>query len=494
MKRLSLLLLASAVASATAGAACSSSTATPINLDGGADAAAEKLTPSQAATDTLESIYADPGALTKDAGNRGKILKFAKDADISKADLQAKLDNNGYKGTPASSGATVYRVLYQTERGDDAGSPGYSSAKIYIPDTPAAKQSPAVVIASGTRGQAAACAVTKQDPNAKDRALLMAYSTVGAGMPAIITDLAGYANYGGTKNPQSAYALSTDAGRSMLDAARAIRKLFPALSDKVALVGHSLGGHTALSALALSNTYGADATIAAVAVYSPFWIPQRSWGTILNKSVAQSLGLTVQSSLLTSAVAVWYHYGHAEVQDGPGEGLKLFKPEKQAAVKSFVDSYCLGAQGGLDALGVEYITEAFDPALVTSLAYAAPGLSDCDAADATCNKWIKRYLDDRPHMTGAAASVPIYVVYGEKDTTIAPDRAVCGFDFLAKDKANFKVCYKKGEDHSTIVDVGSSDVSAWLLAKTTGAAEPTTSCDGDVTALTKPCASPPPND
>jgi pimeloyl-ACP methyl ester carboxylesterase len=454
------------------------------------------LTASQACGDTVESVYGDPGAVTKGADNRGRIIKCAKEASISKADLQAKLVSEGYVGTAATTGVSVYRILYQTERGDEMASPGYASAKVLIPDVTAGPQIPAVVVASGTRGQAALCAPSKSSAEAipKDATREMLYAAAAAGMPTIVTDLAGYANFGAAGNFQSAYALSADAGRSTLDAARALRKLFPAISEKVELVGHSLGGHTVLSALALRETYAAEMKIAAVAVHSPFWIPQSSWGAILNETVAKSFKLSVAEVPLTAAIAVWYHYGHAELLDGPGKGLELFVPEKRAIVKSFVENYCLGFPSGPESFGVDYIHKIFDPSFVTSVQSAAPGLLACNAGDKVCDKWLARYRADRPTMAGEAAKTPILVTYGEKDTTIPPSRARCGTDKLQKDGANFKVCFRKGQDHSSIVGATSSDVSKWLLAKATGSADPDLTCDNDVSALTEECPAQPPND
>ena len=66
---------------------------------------------------------------------------------------------------------------------------------------------------------------------------------VGAGFPIIVPDLAGYANFGAAGNPISGYAAAADVGKSTLDGARALAKMFPrAFSGKVALVGHSQGG------------------------------------------------------------------------------------------------------------------------------------------------------------------------------------------------------------------------------------------------------------
>src|SRR6202011_2483684 len=102
------------------------------------------LTLASACTDSIESIYADPGPLP--AGN-GTIIRCAKEKDISAADLYASAQANvsrdtgggqnvGYQGKAFTSGAHVYRVLFTTERGDTAKTHGYESARVLIPDTP----------------------------------------------------------------------------------------------------------------------------------------------------------------------------------------------------------------------------------------------------------------------------------------------------------------------------------------------------------------------
>jgi hypothetical protein len=92
-------------------------------------------------TDSDDAVYGDPGALPAD---NGAIIKCATDPDLTQADLTNRLasandmstdpppaTNLNYSGTPLTSGAHVYRILYRTERGDapggDAavGSPGW---------------------------------------------------------------------------------------------------------------------------------------------------------------------------------------------------------------------------------------------------------------------------------------------------------------------------------------------------------------------------------
>ena len=162
---------------------------------------------------------------------------------------------------------------------------------------------------------------------------------VGNGYALIIPDLAGYANYGAANNPPSAYAQFADVGKSTLDGSRP-RRSSTRSSRAPPSIGHSQGGHSA-SALSLADSYGAEGPIAGVAVYAPLWLSQRSWGALLDPGVAGLYKFSIDEAALPNAVSVWYHYTEAELLDGPGEGMKLFRSDKAEAVKNFVDSVCI---------------------------------------------------------------------------------------------------------------------------------------------------------
>src|SRR4029079_11895348 len=126
----------------------------------------------------------------------------------------------------------------------------------------------------GSPGQAAKCTRSKFDPSLEglnNDAYSMIYPLVGSGYAIIVPDLAGYADLGAAGKPPSAYAQAADVAKGTLDATRALKKLFPALDDKVVIVGHSQGGHSALSAHALSETYGAAGPIVGTVVFAPLW-------------------------------------------------------------------------------------------------------------------------------------------------------------------------------------------------------------------------------
>ena len=508
MKRsmLALLTLVPSVALAlAAGAACSSSSngggattdagGADATVDGGGGFALEVP-----CTDGVDDVYKDPGASLP--SDKGAIMKCAKYKDLAKADMEAEArkDNTedggapfpGYTGKPFTSGAHVYRVLYRTERGDTKNTPSYSSGLLYIPDTPRAGTLPQLVFSHGSRGQAAKCAPSKEDPAADDVKydyIHNVYPLVGSGYVVMVPDLAGYANYEGANNPPSAYASVADVGKSTLDGVRALKKMLSkSLSDKVVLTGHSQGGGTALGALALYSSYAPELNIVGVAVYSPLWITARANGAFLLFPSQYPIATSVVPKVLT-----WYMYTHAELLDGQGEGMKLFASSKQAGIKSFVDNDCWSAKyPDLEALGTS-ANDLLDPALISAIKNASAGVGDCSGSSdpVVCQKWLDRFIADLPHFTDKALSVPILSLYGGQDTTITPDLAACVFDRYKADKVTYKVCFDPAGTHNTIVSVRADYVNDWIAARALGAAEPA-ACPNDESALKDDAGAPVP--
>lgn len=457
-------------------------------------------TPALPCADAPQSVYDAPSSpLVADAQKRGDLLRCGVDPELSKDTIAAKLGEVGYKGKPPTSGARVYRVSFQTERGDAKSTPGASSGLVYVPDTPRAEKLPIVIAARGSRGQAAACTASKFDEAAaavNDDLYSLVYPLVGAGYAVVLPDLAGYANYGAANNPPSVYAGAQDVGKSTLDAARAAKKLFPVLDSKIVIVGHSQGGHSALSALAMAQSYAPELEVAGVATYAPLWLAQRSWGAVLYSGVSKDYPIATTPSI--AAVSVWYHYTHAELLDGPGEGKKLFAAGKQDQIKAFVDGKCwAGKYPDLEALGTN-ADDLYSPEFIKTVALVSAGINVCDEADKECTKWRDRYAADRPRLTGKAQQTPMLLLYGAKDTTIPPTRMQCALDRLKEDKTKTTVCIEPDATHNSIVDVRSDYVNDWIASVALGGAAPA-ACAQNETALTEngqpvKCASPPPNE
>jgi pimeloyl-ACP methyl ester carboxylesterase len=469
-------------------------TSTPTDTDAGGDGAVairDLGAPNIPCNDSADSLYGDPGPLPE---GRGTIVKCHEDPNLSQDSLQTRLNELGYKGKALSSGARVMRVTFTTERGDTANSRAVSSALVYVPTNPRANDLPLVVVARGSRGQGPECAASKRKPGlgVNDDLDRIAYTVVGHGYAAIVPDLPGYANFGAVGNPPSAYNDARDVGKGTLDGSRALKQLYPKLADKTVIVGLSQGGHSALAALSLADSYGVQGTMAGVAVYAPLWMSQRTWGALLSPSIAQQLNATIHDSAAPSAITIWYHYTKAELLDGPGEGAKLFKESARAAVKQFVEEQCWAdSYPQLEALGT-YAYELFETPMLNVGAPAA-GLGDCDSADTLCQKWIARYKADRPPLTGRAASTPILLLYGGKDTSVPANRFRCALDRLVEDGTKLSVCFDPEGGHGALIDLKGDYVADWIAGITLGAALPP-ACAQGAEAVTETCATPPPND
>ena len=504
-RRLAFAALSTLTGIATAAACSSSSTTnnptsnpdsgTDSSAGGGVDAApldALSDAPAQGTfalqvpcTDSAADVYGDPGT-TWQSLPKGGIIKCHQDPDIAMADLYATASATssndagsypGYSGPMFTSGAHVYRVLYRTERGDAAGSPGYSSAIVYVPDHPRAGLLPVIAAAHGSRGQAGHCASSKGPP-VPDPDLIendyyhLVYPIVGGGYTVIVSDLAGYANYGAAGNPPSAYASAQDVGKSTLDSARALRiMLSSSVNPSTILAGHSQGGGTAFAALGISSVYAPEMPITGVTVYAPLWLPARAYAAILLEPGTYPIDNTGSAA---PEVSLWYHYTVGELLDGQGHGIDLFQPSKQAAVKSFVDNDCWwGVYPDLEAAAqpTHSANDLFLASFSSTTALAAAIDASC-GTDANCLKWMARYAKERPHFTGAAKTVPILLSWGGRDTTMAPTLMACVFDRLKSDAANYKVCYDPAQTHGGIVATQAARVNDWIAGLTLGAAMP----------------------
>jgi hypothetical protein len=482
--------LGSALCAALAAAACDDDAKT-MESDAGADAGTSgesPIKPTLACDDDEMSLYGDPGSLPTE---QGAILRCSKDAFWTKADVQARLDvldsgPNTYQGKAAEGGVQAYRILYKTERGN--GVPGYSVASVYLPEKPRAEKLPLLLLARGSRGQAPGCAPSQWTEGAVDDSdnldgryvhddyEAMLWPLVAGGFIVVATDSAGYANYGAEGNPVSGYADTQDMAKSLLDSGHALKKLVPdATTNDVLMVGLSQGGHTVLSAVAVAGTYPTPGKILGAAVYAPLWFAQRSWGVALT-DIAEAAGIVLNKSS-GLPVSIWYHYTHAELLDGPGEGVKLFKPEAQDQIKTFIDNVCWSREYvGLAEGGRMAAKDYFDPAFIEAASYGAANRTCEGAADVVlCQKWLDRYNADHPVFSGAAAEVPILIAYGLKDTTIEPKRLKCGIDKIRKSANPIDFCIDPDAGHAGIVLTQSDYVNEWLANKATGAAI-TTSC------------------
>jgi len=434
-------------------------------------AASSAFLPSNPCSDAAQTLYGPPGTLPE---SKGAIIKCAFDEEVSATDLEARARAVGYEGAAFTSGARIYRILYRTERPTQPQPiPGYSVAMVYIPTTPRAAKLPVIAVGHGSRGQAAACPPSLNSPEAasvQPDFLAMALPLVGGGYAAIAPDSAGFANFGAQDNPPSGYAVAADVGRSLLDGGRALRQLLPsAFTNDVVLVGHSQGGHSVLSSLALASSYGVDGNIAAVVTYAPLWINQEAFGAVF--AIAHQFPIATSPNIPNGAT-VWYHYTAGYLYDGPEHAMDPFKPELRDQIKTFVNTACwTPKQPQLEAMGTtvrDLFTTDFQWAVTPK---AVADIIPC-MGNHTCQKWVARYKSERPHLDAAAAKVPLLLAYGTEDKALVPVRMACAIDRLRQDKANLSLCIQPGASHGGIVRQRAAYVNDWIASLTLGSTPP----------------------
>ena len=425
-------------------------------------------------------------------------MRCAVDRTMAAEELTATLQKYAYAGSALTSGAHVYRVVYSTTRGTVPPSDGYSSALVFLPTVRRAERLPVIVVGHGSRGQAPHCAPSVGDPtnvDTEDDLALLVLPLVGHGFAVVVPDLAGYANYGGAGNPPSGYASASDVARSIIDGARALTAIVPSsLTDDIVLIGHSQGGFTVLSALAYLDAYGSNLNVAGAVLVAPLWLTQRTWGAIL----ALPSVYTTRDYPAPSAISLWYHYTTAELLDGPGGGLALFRPEAQPAVQRFIDTRCWGSDTWNYLRGMtDSVASLFDPAFVSAVGMAAAGFSMCPqdpTLRATCERWMGRYAADRPHLAGSALDVPLLIVWGGQDDTLPADRISCALDRLRADGATIAGgCIDPAAGHAEVLASTSDHWVGWIASKTLGEPPPA-ACPADLSFITATCNPVPPND
>jgi hypothetical protein len=467
-----------------------------VMMDGGPDP-----TPSPLAldcTDATDDVFTLPAGLPAfDPTHRGDVFRCAHDTHVSAADANAALEALGYVGPPVTRGMEVYRIAFRTERvalAGGAAAGGYSSARVFLPDD--RRPEAFVVTAHGTRGEASACANSRKDlldPTFTESSKIYNLSLAGNGWAVIAPDFAGY-GYGQAPH---GWFLAEDEAHAVLDATRAMKNLLlpEALPPKVVLMGHSQGSHAVLSAQSFAHGYGMEGELIGVVPMALLWLSAQSWGA----SLTTLAGLTTHNDAGAVSYGMFYFYGHGELYDGPGGGLAMFQAAKRDQVKTLLDNTCEDDMGAaLPPLGATP-SDFYDPAFVNAM-------QDCEILQTNCDlepakTWKQRAFADRPPID--ASSAPIVIWHGAIDKDIAPARAQCGFDKIARDLSavaqpttTVTICGDPGADHTGVVQRDIDWVAQWIDARVTGKDPP--DCLG--TAPLQPpggtltCATPPAND
>jgi pimeloyl-ACP methyl ester carboxylesterase len=359
----------------------------------------------------------------------------------------------------------AYRSLRNTPTGGGTPVEGDSVAILAIPEHPLAG-APLVVFAHGSVGIAPKCAPSLLDlsgPASDQDYPISIMRLAGYGFTVIAPDYAGYSY----NQAPVGYFNAEDEGHGVLDATRAAANLLTTMPNKVVFVGHSQGGHGALSAQSLAKSYGMKGTLAGVALFAPLWTSMSLWAA----GTTSAGMLSTDADFVSVLYTMEYNYSAGELRD-PGHGKDVFQAAKaQAAVDAMYAGECYDKPRVM-ALGAA-TTDFYDPTFVNNAGFACAAdtfspMPDCSMAPAPT--WKTRWAEDRPPIDDQSA--PILIWFGGMDTTVKPGWAGCARDTLNGNLTSggatttIQYCYDADAQHRDIIRRAPGDyVNQWIAAR-----------------------------
>jgi alpha-beta hydrolase superfamily lysophospholipase len=413
------------------------------------------VVPAMACSDALSDVYVAPSSLPPfDPSRRGDVVRCAPDAPIDASALASRLSSAGVSGVAVASSAHVWRVAYRTTRA--SGAEGMGTARVYLPDSPRAPL-PVLVAAHGTSGLADVCAPSKYQV---DDYLILPW--VAQGYAVIAPDYAGLGDDG-----TPGYFDQVDTAQSVLDAARALRKLAPpgTFAPKVVVVGHSEGGGAALSSQALSKTYG-DGDVAGVVAFAPGWPVGVDVSGYRDPTVATSTGSGYPAAFASMMLGAYFANRVGATHEGDPFGASA-----RASLVTDLGTQCIAQLAASIPPAAPTVGDLLDATFRQSVL-------DCADAKPTCADPGKAYLAylasnvQRADATGGK----VLVVQGLADVVVAPASTACVVKKLVADGQAPEVCTDSSAGHLDVTQRQASLALSWVGALLAGQAAP--SCDG----------------
>ena len=325
---------------------------------------------------------------------------------------------------PAASNTLI---LYRST--DAAGKTDAVSGTITVPKGKAPKGGwPILTWAHGTTGIADSCA-----PSRDPKGILTSYAVpdlerwVKAGYAVVRTDYQGLGTPG-----VHGYLIGKDEGRSVLDIVRAARSVNRRLSNHVVIAGHSQGGHAALWAAALAQSWTPELKIAGTAAFAP--------ASHLGEQGRLIAQLSTPSSITALAALILRGADSAD----PALHVSSLFSDQAVALYPLTLTRCLP-----------------ELSAVNSFAGIAP--KDALKPDANLDPLVAFLNSNDPETL--KISTPVEILQGTADTTVFPTFT----DQLATELQGngVKVTYKKydGVNHGGIVNAADTDALAFAKAR-----------------------------
>ncbi len=324
-----------------------------------------------------------------------------------------------------ADGTVTVKVMYHSRDARDRDRA--VTGLVTYPTAPAPEGGwPVVATAPGTVGVAAQCGISHQITEAPDW---------GVDGVRVITD---YLGLGPVGDPLHAYLSRPDEGHSVIDAVRAARQLPEAgAGDRWLSVGHSQGGHGALSASELAGDYAPELDLVGTLALAPAAMLDQVYGGI--------------DPIVTGILTAMSLYGgaaeHPEI-----DVADYVTPELAAAAEVF-DRGCL-----------EEITEALVP-------LSPDGLFSADPRETEPARSILLTND----VGLVAVDAPLFLVSGTVDDRVVIDRVRDLFDRLCATGQVTELLIVEGATHGSIVPETAERTEGWLEDRLAGE-PPTDSC------------------
>lgn len=408
----------------------------------------------------VDDIYLTPDDLPPfNITNRGLVVRCADVGRASRDEVAEELTD--VEGVVVDSGYTMALIAYRTER--DPGTTGLGTARLYVPDHPAAGPLPVVVVAHGTVGLADRCAPSRF-PGPYDNALVLPW--LARGLPTVVPDYAGLGNDG-----IQGYSNNADQAHSVIDAARAaIRSLTEgALDGRVIVVGHSQGGAAALAAHALWSTHDIPAIdLVAVVAISPGL-------TTENMAMAVENGPFVQfdDGGIRAIFAMMLYADHANLF-GQAAAREFFAPALRDPLAEAVERQCIFELiETLDESDGGYLPPSNLGDMV-DLNFQM-GVTACRNDRLGCTEQAEAFVARcNANVLAFAPGPPVLMLTSADDTMVPPGRQACIRDALDTGGVEPHICVASGSDHMGIIVDEATFAVDWAMAVDSG--EPPPSC------------------
>lgn len=326
----------------------------------------------------------------------------------------------------APFGASAFRVLYRSR--DRKGNPIAVSGVIVVPQGRAPTGGrPIVAWAHGTTGIARQCA-----PSLHPRVFETIYGLrdlLARGYVVTATDYPGL----GTAGPHP-YLVGVSEGRAVLDSVRAARNFKNAsASERFALWGHSQGGHAALFAGQLANSYAPELRLAGIAVAAP--------ATDLGPLMAMNLPTITGKILGAYALKAWSQVF--------GLSLANIVLERSTLVFDRIARFCNQTYDqDFSILFAEQPLEREGFLAVNIL---------------TVKPWARLLQDNTPKRQ--ARGVPVFIAQGSADTIVHPRVTENFMRYLCAHGTPVSFVGIAGGDHDAAASGGAAYAARWIEAR-----------------------------